>query len=676
MSDNTAASKSGPFGDFAEELWELGYSIIPIKRGTKRPFIDYSEFRERQCSRETLDCWLEQYGAENIAIITGQASNLAVIDLDIKGQDDLLNKALSIFPRSPLERFGSKGLGIFVKYDGQLTGRKLRYRGKDIGEVITNTVIVIPPSIHPDTKKPYKWTGFMSLDSELKEDLLEELPYPNDEDISRCEFQLENSEAKVDKDYFKQITGRNDKLKAICGSYINKGLLPEQIAPLLLTDDLILNKKKSLFNDPMEFKKMAETPLAAAYLFASNVFKTYMKNAIARGEVVPQFDGKESREIKKNAEFKKFEWFFKNALKGCKRDRIDGILKKRDWRGFWQPVGNSMNALKSYGTDYGLSPNRMSFHYNRFEREKKKELLCERVTWDGQDHIAQMMVHMSCSNMTNPEMIDLFKDWLVRAIRRIDTGEQNSMIILQGGQGVGKDVFIKNMCGGFAPYYSNFTDASQEKDMFMQVSKNLIINISEFDKLNKKHPGMIKDLISRETAQFRPSHMQHFEDFRMNASFIGSVNPKDFLTDHTGNRRFWVFEDVTLDWQYPKGRGAQILAQATQLAGDGYEADKSTVLKMQRHVLGLSPDSQDEMIVEIWNQGFDSAVKFSQKFGAEYLSYDEVQESMNRIQKFCGMRSLKKVQQSLKRLGAQHRSNGKRLYKRINTAQSDQNAPH
>lgn len=669
MSETTTT----PFGDHAEELWELGYSIIPIKKGTKRPFIDYSEFRDKQCSRTLLEEWLEKYSGENIAIITGKASGLAVIDIDIKGQDDLLSKALSLFPRSPLERFGSKGLGIFIKYDGQLQGRKLRHQNKDIGEVITNTVIVIPPSIHPDTKKPYRWTGYMSLDSELKEDLLEELPYPTDEDISRAEFELENSGAKVDADYFKQVMGRNDKLKSICGSYINKGLLPEKIAPLLLADDKMTNGANALFEDKTEFKSMAENPLACSYMFVSSVFRTFMKNAAVKKQDIPQFDIKESEETKKNAEYKKYESFFRNALKGCKRDKIDGVLKKKDWRNFWQPVGNSLNALRSYGTDYGLSPSRMSFHFNRFEREAKKELLFRRLPWDGEDSIAKMMVHMSCSNMTNPEMIDLVKDWMAKAVVRVETGEQNSMILLQGGQGVGKDVFIKNLCEGFSPYYSNFTDASQEKDMFMQVAKNLIINISEFDKLNKKHPGMIKDLISRESAQFRPSHMQHFEDFRMNASFIGSVNPKDFLTDHTGNRRFWVFEDVEVNWDYPKGLGAQILAQAIRLADDGYKADPRTVAKMNGTVLRLSPESLDDMITEIWNEAFDEATRFSHKFGAETLSYNDAEQAMIKVKTFCGMKSLKKVQQSLKRLGAQHRTASARLYKRIPNAPNDRN---
>jgi len=653
-------SSSGPFSDYAETYWEMGYSIIPIRKGEKRPFLDYSLYRDKQCTREELDEWIMRYGDGNIAVVPGKASGLCMIALDNKNQPDLMSKALSLIPRSPVERFGSKGLGIIVRYNGQ-SGRKLYYKGKEIGEMIVNTVFVIPPSIHPDTGKAYEWTGYTSLDAELKDDMLDELPCPTDDDINRFEHQLEHSDADVDPDYFKQVTGRNNRLKAVCGALIEKGMLPEQIAPRLLAEDLMMNGNNSLFHDRTEFKKLADTPLAAAYLFCSSIFRTYLKNASVKGKDVPQFDKKQTQEVQENIDYTPYKQFFQERLKNCRRDKIDGVLKHRDWRGFWQPVGNRLGHLRSLSTDVGLKPHKIKDHYDRYEREHSMEMLWKVEPWDGRDHIAEMMVHVSCANMTNPEMIDLVKEWMVRAYRRHDSGEQNSMILFQGGQGVGKDVFIDELCGGFAPYFSNFTETSQEKDMFMQIAKNVIINISEFDKLNKKHPGMIKDLISRKSAQFRPSHMQHFEDFRMNASFIGSVNPKNFLTDHTGNRRFWVFDSVQIDWGYPKGRGAQILAQARELASQNFTAPVATVQKMARSVVEMSPQPLDDIITEVWNSHFDIAARSCMKSGD--LAYNECSDAVRAVQRACGFRSESRARAELIRLGARKRSNGSRYNK-------------
>lgn len=654
-------AKQGPFSDYAETYWEMGYSIIPIRKGEKRPFLDYSLYRDKLCTREELDEWLMKYGDGNIAIVPGPASGLCMLDIDIKNQPDLMSKAMSLCPRSPLERFGSKGLGIIVKYNGQ-TGRKLYYKGKEIGEMIVNTVFVIPPSIHPETQKEYQWTGYTSLDAELKEDMLEELPCPTDEDINRFEYELEHSDADVDPEYFKQVTGRNNRLKAVCGALIEKGMLPEQIAPRLLSEDLMMNGNNALFQDHTEFKKLADTPLAAAYMFASSVFRTFLKNASVKGKQVPQFDKKQTQEVQENVDYTPYKLFFEDRLKNCKRDKIDGVLKHRDWRGFWQPVGNKIGHLRSLCTDVGLKAHKIKDHFDRYEREHRMEMLWKVEPWDGRDHIAEMMVHMSSSNMTNPEMIELVKHWMARAYRRVDTGEQNTMILLQGGQGVGKDVFIEHLCGGFAPYFSNFTETSQEKDMFMQISKNVVINISEFDKLNKKHPGMIKDLISRKSAQFRPSHMQHFEDFRMNASFIGSVNPMDFLTDHTGNRRFWVFEDVQINWDYPKDRARQVLAQARELASQEYSAPVETIDKMARSVIEMSPQPLDDIITEVWNAHYDIAARMHMR--SADLTYEQCASAIQAVQRACNFRSESRARRELIRLGARKRSNGS-WYNRI-----------
>jgi hypothetical protein len=364
---------------------------------------------------------------------------------------------------------------------------------------------------------------------------------------------------------------------------------------------------------------------------------------------------------KKGTEFEEYELFFDEVLKGSVRDKIDGVLKTKNEQSLWKPVGNSLEMIKSLAVDQNLKPHKIRYHFDRYQRTRPLKLLCKKEKWNGHDIIADMMSHVSCSNMTNPEMIELVKHWMANAIQRIDTNEQNTMILFQGSQGAGKDVFIENLCGGFDPYFANFTETSQEKDMFMQISKNMIINISEFDKLNRKHPGMIKDLISRKTAQFRPSHMQYVEDFKMIASFIGSVNPKDFLTDSTGNRRFWVFEDVQIDWGYPKGKGVQVFAQATELAREGYRASEATLKKMGEYVNEFGPENTDTLVADMWNESLDALVTV----GRDRFNYKEVEHSINQIQKVMGYKSVRKTQETLKRLGAQSKIGSTRVYHKI-----------
>lgn len=649
----------GIFSDYAELYWELGYSIIPVKPKEKKAFLDYDTYREKKCSYETLQKWVKKYPNYNIGIVPGAASGIGVIDIDIKNNPELLSKALKIFPRSPVERFGSKGLGIFFKFNGQ-SHTKIWYKGKDIGEIITNTQVVIPPSIHPDTKKEYIWTTYMSLDSDLKENILEELPCPTDAELQECAYKLENENIEVNDDELKKRMGRNDKLKTITGSLIGSGYLPEKIAPIILAEDFNLHPDNPLFSDAKEFKKLHKNPLACAYKFATSIFKTYLNQASYRGDDIPHFNLKTVKEEQKKRDFAKYESFFKDQLKHCKKDKIDGVLKEKDWRGFWQPVGNKVEQIKSYATDIKLKPEKIKMHFRRYESEKKAELLFDLPRWDGHDHIAEMFFHTASKNFTQSQMADFFKAWIAKAFSRIDTGDQNTMIIFHGKQGAGKDIFIENMLKGFSPYFNNFTDTSQDKDMYFQVSRNLILNVSEFDRLNRKHSGFIKDLISKRTAEFRPSHMQHQENFRMNASFIGSTNALNFLTDSTGNRRFWVFEDFEIDWDYPKNRAPQILAQAKVLSEEDYKVSIENLEEMVKYIANISPENLDEMFKEHWNAELEGISVTDKEF-----SFKEVKSSMDKIAKSLGFRSSKPVQSLVKRLGGQTRNTNNRVYHKI-----------
>ena len=657
----------GIFADYAPIYWENGYSIVPCKPGERGTFVDYAKYRHQRCSESELNEWVERFPNYNIALVVGEASNIGVIDIDIKDDEpELLSKALSIFPRSPLERFGSKGLGILFRYNGQ-SHRQMKYKGKVIGEILTNTIVLVPPSIHWKTGKPYEWTGQISLEAEMKQDVLSELPCPTDEELSLCEQRLEYSDIVVDDKFFEERVGRNNKLKEICGAMIKRKMTPERIAPLLHAEDLALHPGNPLFSDRGEFKSLAAQPLACAYKFASSVFRTYLVNASYSGEAIPQFNQKKLEEEKpeelaEGLEYLKFKDFFQQKLKSAKRDRMDGVLKMRDWRGFWQPIGNSLKRLKSEASDVGLRPNNLPNHFERYEHNCKQEMLYKVSEWSGHDYIGEMVSYLKCSNVETPLMAELVKEWMSKILMRFDTGAQNTMVLFHGEQGKGKDMFIENLTGGYAPYFSNFTDTMQEKDMFMQVAKNLVINVSEFDRLNNKHPGMIKDLISRRTANFRPSHMQFFEDYRMNASFIGSTNSMNFLTDPTGNRRFWVFFDVEIDWQYPKFPREQIVAQATALYKSGFKASDQAVKKMGASVNAHTPESTESVFIEEWNAALGEALASK---GVDQLSYAEAKSVIHYVARSMNFKSIRTTQSLLKQLGGQKRDKKSRYYVKI-----------
>ena len=70
----------------------------------------------------------------------------------------------------------------------------------------------------------------------------------------------------------------------------------------------------------------------------------------------------------------------------------------------------------------------------------------------------------------------------------------------------------------------------------------MLINLDELENLNKHQLGSIKELVTKNRVRIRRPYGTIFENLTRRASFAGSVNNREFLTDTSGSRRFLCFE--------------------------------------------------------------------------------------------------------------------------------------
>lgn len=157
------------FGETAPRLTSLGVSCIPIHPGKKFPGV-YSAKKwghmrkwDRYCDRlpfeNEIDAW-SQWPDAGIGVALGTASNLAVIDVDVPDGSDQYNAVLDAIPPSPVAKTGEKGLSLFYRHNPAVPSRSIRIEGKVVVELLCHgRQTVIPPTIHPDTQKPYRWIG-------------------------------------------------------------------------------------------------------------------------------------------------------------------------------------------------------------------------------------------------------------------------------------------------------------------------------------------------------------------------------------------------------------------------------------------------------------------------------------------------------------------------------------
>ena len=151
------------FKDNAPLYWEAGLPVIPlysvfaqVMSAGKRPILnEWSQYGLEMPSEDVRSHWLNVYPDANIGLPFGAASGLCAIDIDT--EDEVLDAALmEILPKSPWVRVGAKGRGLIYRWSGQ---RNFKLNGEDrkmICEFLgQGNQMVMPPSIHPKTMKPY-----------------------------------------------------------------------------------------------------------------------------------------------------------------------------------------------------------------------------------------------------------------------------------------------------------------------------------------------------------------------------------------------------------------------------------------------------------------------------------------------------------------------------------------
>lgn len=141
----------------------LGYTPLPVAPDSKAPTI-----AGWQVTRATEDSILRQFSRpSNLGIRTGDVqadgSCLAAIDIDVNNAELVRCVQKAIGKPTPVKQ-GKKGCTQIFRLSEQIATRKIHwYRdGKKtavIDVLCRGAQTVIPPSIHPETKLPYRWVA-------------------------------------------------------------------------------------------------------------------------------------------------------------------------------------------------------------------------------------------------------------------------------------------------------------------------------------------------------------------------------------------------------------------------------------------------------------------------------------------------------------------------------------
>lgn len=200
--------------------------------------------------------------------------------------------------------------------------------------------------------------------------------------------------------------------------------------------------------------------------------------------------------------------------------------------------------------------------------------------WDQQtDYIQQLTETVKT---TNDELWSIYlRKWLVAMVACLlyDDIVNHTMLVFSGEQGLGKTSWLlKLIPDELRDYvYSGSIDPNN-KDTLIHLVERVLINIDELDILGRNQLGSLKQLITRDSVKIRRPYGSISENMPRRASFVSSINHKEFLNDQTGNRRFLCVDTININYKHTVLMSG-VYSQALYLFNSGYKFwfDKSEI---------------------------------------------------------------------------------------------------
>jgi predicted P-loop ATPase len=144
-----------------------------------------------------------------------------------------------------------------------------------------------------------------------------------------------------------------------------------------------------------------------------------------------------------------------------------------------------------------------------------------------------------------------FKKWLVALVgsMKVDNIINHTVLVLVGRQGLGKSTWLYNLVPDpLKKYCYAGTIKMGDKDTLILLSEKMLIVLDELAYLNGRQVNELKEVITKHDVQLRRAYGRFNETMPRRASFAGSVNDKEFLSDTTGSRRFLTFEVSDIEY--------------------------------------------------------------------------------------------------------------------------------
>lgn len=217
-------------------------------------------------------------------------------------------------------------------------------------------------------------------------------------------------------------------------------------------------------------------------------------------------------------------------------------------------LDTAATSIRSFAAQNGLKLTKSDTfdHIIRIARKNSyhpvRDYLNEcKESWCGGDEIEKLfncLVLQPEYEKNRAFYLKLFAKWLIGAAKIAFNEGKTSLhgvLVLQGGQGIGKTRFIYTLVPDHSWAYDGAIIQTTNKDDILRACRYWMLELGEFAAtLNKDTNDKLKQFFTQSVDVLRPPYNRAMETFNRNTTFMGTINNSEFLTDPTGNRRYWT----------------------------------------------------------------------------------------------------------------------------------------
>lgn len=225
------------------------------------------------------------------------------------------------------------------------------------------------------------------------------------------------------------------------------------------------------------------------------------------------------------------------------------------------------------------------------------------LKWDGRERINTWLKDYSGAMGPEPYLSEVSRKVLIAMVARIFRPgiKFDHVLVLEGTQGIGKSSIPRILAG--ENWYNETLPDIRDKDAMLNLLGAWVNEISELATLRKTDTESYKAFFTRQADRVRAPYGERWQEYKRQCVFIGTTNSHDYLSDKTGNRRFWPVKIKQLDFKGLIDIRDQLFAEAVwhwkNLSEELYLSGETNKQAQRVQASRVAEDEEDAMAHQI-----------------------------------------------------------------------------